>query len=72
VRARILGSGLTSYLGDLMLRNVIANLAEDVEVGSCWFDFFVFHTCRVAGSKLKPTLFCFFCGMAVTPKHTNN
>ena len=32
-----------------MPRNKIANLAEDVELGMCWIDVFVFHACRVAG-----------------------
>src|SRR5947207_2389996 len=61
----IFGSGLASYFGNLLLWNVIANLAQDVELGTCWFDFCFFHACLVAGSKSQANTFSFFCGMAV-------
>ena len=40
-----------------MLRNEIANLAQNVKPGPCWFDFFVFHACRVAGSNRQANTF---------------
>src|SRR6266568_9479640 len=53
-------------LGDFVLWNQIANLARDVKPTTCWFDgFFVFHPCRVAGSKPQANTFFIFCGMAV-------
>src|SRR2546426_4568092 len=65
-RARlILRSGLASYRGYLVVRNVVANLAQGVEVGSCWFDFFVFHACPLTGSKNQANTFSLFCGMVV-------
>jgi hypothetical protein len=39
----------TSPKGNRVLRNEIANLAQDVELGLCWFDFVFFHPCLVAG-----------------------
>src|SRR5438046_7779536 len=54
------------YLGDFVLWNKIANLPQKVKPTTCWFDaFFVFHPCRVAGSKRQAKTFCIFCGMAV-------
>jgi hypothetical protein len=44
----ILHARVASYFADKMRRNKVANLAQDVEVGSCWFDFY-FHPCLVAG-----------------------
>ncbi len=49
-----------------MLWNKIANLTQKVKPATCWFDFFVFHPCRVAGSKGQANTFFIFCGMAVT------
>jgi len=58
-------------LGDFVLWNQIANLAQDVKPTTCWFDgFFVFHPCRVAGSKPQANTFFIFCGMAVMFKLT--
>ena len=38
-RARLIFyASLPRYLGDFMLRNKIANLAQNVELPSCWFD----------------------------------
>jgi hypothetical protein len=50
-RARlILPSGLARYLGDFARWHKIANLAQDVEPASGWFDrVFIFQVCRVAG-----------------------
>src|SRR5206468_5826432 len=54
------------YLGDFVLWNKIANLPQKVKPTTCWFDaFFVFHPCRVAGSKRQANTFFIFCGMAV-------
>src|SRR5439155_14858981 len=54
------------YLGDFVLWNKIANLAQKVKPTTCWFDaFFVFHPCRVAGSKRQANTFFIFCGMAM-------
>ena len=51
-------AGFPGYLGDLVRRNKIANLAQDVELGSCWFDeFFLFHACRVAGLNRQANTF---------------
>jgi hypothetical protein len=48
-RARLIFyASLPCYLGDFVFWNKIANLAQDVELASCWFDR-VFHACRVAG-----------------------
>jgi hypothetical protein len=38
-------------------RNEIANLAQNVKPGPCWFDFFVFHACLVAGSNGQANTF---------------
>jgi hypothetical protein len=40
-----------------MPRNEIANLAQNVKPGPCWFDFFVFHACLVAGSNRQTNTF---------------
>src|SRR6266487_6029798 len=62
----ILRAGFPRYLGDFVLWNKIANLAQKVKPTTCWFDcFFVFHPCRVAGSKRQANTFFHFCGMAV-------
>jgi hypothetical protein len=34
-----------------VLWNKIAILTQDDKWGMCWFDIFLFHPCRVAGSK---------------------
>jgi hypothetical protein len=51
------GPSLPRYLGDFMFRNEIANLAQNVKLAPCWFDFFVFHACRVAGSNGQANTF---------------
>ena len=57
-RARlILRASFPRDLGDLVLRNKIADLAQNVKWGTCWLDVFVFHTCRVAGSKRQANTF---------------
>jgi hypothetical protein len=61
----ILRSGLPGDFAYLMLWNEVANLAQDVELGSCWFDFVFFHPCLVAGSTGQANTFSFFYGMAV-------
>src|SRR5437899_10599786 len=62
----ILHASFPCYLGDFVLGNKIANLAQNVKPTTCWFDaFFVFHPCRVAGSKRQANTFFIFCGMAV-------
>src|SRR6266496_755476 len=62
----ILRASFPRYLGDFVLWNKIANLAQKVKPTTCWFDcFFVFHPCRVAGSKRQANTFFIFCGMAV-------
>ena len=48
---------LPRYFRDLVLRNEIANLAQNVKPGPCWFDSFVFHACRVAGSNRHANTF---------------
>jgi hypothetical protein len=64
--ARLFGhAGLTGDFGDFMLRNEIANLAQDVELGTRWFDCFLFHPCRVAGSKHHANAFFHSYGMSV-------
>ncbi|MGA3180569.1 MAG: hypothetical protein ABSF38_09525, partial [Verrucomicrobiota bacterium] len=35
-------------------------LAQNVKPASCWFDFFVFHACLVAGSKGQANTFFHF------------
>src|SRR5438128_9396382 len=61
------------YLGDFVLWNKIANLAQKVKPTTCWFDaFFVFHPCRVAGSKRQANTFFIFCGMAVNQSNCQN
>src|SRR5438045_7268241 len=63
----ILYASFPRYLGDFVLWNKIANLAQKVKPTTCWFDcFFLFHPCRVAGSKRQANTFFIFCGMAVT------
>src|SRR5205814_6433394 len=62
----ILYASFPRYLGDFVLWNKIANLAQKVKPTTCWFDcFFLFHPCRVAGSKRQANTFFIFCGMAV-------
>src|SRR5213080_4980293 len=62
----VLHTSLPRYLGYFVLWNKIANLAQKVKPTTCWFDaFFVFHPCRVAGSKRQANTFFIFCGMAV-------
>src|SRR5213080_3755169 len=62
----VLHTSLPRYLGYFVLGNKIANLAQNVKPTTCWFDcFFVFHPCRVAGSKRQANTFFIFCGMAV-------
>src|SRR5881628_3664517 len=62
----ILYASFPRYLGDFVLWNKIANLPQKVKPTTCWFDaFFVFHPCRVAGSKRQANTFFIFCGMAV-------
>src|SRR5205085_9954471 len=56
----IFHSGFSCYLGDFTLRNVIANLAQNVKPRACWLDCFVFHPCRVAGSKGQANTFSLF------------
>jgi hypothetical protein len=36
-----------------MHRNVIANLAQDVDLGAGWNPFELIHPCRVAGANKK-------------------
>src|SRR6266508_2450139 len=56
----LLRAGIPRNSGDLMRRNVVANLAQNVELTSCWFDgFLFFHPCRVAGSKRQANTFFF-------------
>src|SRR5450756_2465580 len=52
----ILGPGSPRYFGNLVRRNKIANLAQDVELRPCWVDRFIFHPCLVAGPKRQPCL----------------
>jgi hypothetical protein len=54
----VLRSGIARYFGNLMRRNEIANLAQDVELGPGWGSFELIHPCRVAGAnkKLQPFL----------------
>jgi hypothetical protein len=42
-----------SDFGLFMQRNVIANLAQDVESGSGWSNFELIHPCRVEGANKK-------------------
>jgi hypothetical protein len=51
-------SGSAGDFEYFMRRNVIANLAQDVESGSGWSNFELIHPCRVAGAnnKLQPIL----------------
>ena len=61
----ILSPGSSGYFRNGVLRNVIANLAQDVELGTCWFGLF-FHPCLVAGLQSRAnTFFAQICGMAV-------
>ena len=62
----ILHASFPCDLGDFVLGNEIANLAQNVKPAPCWLDrFFVFHPCRVAGSKRQANTFLIFCGMAL-------
>jgi hypothetical protein len=45
----VLGPRRPGDLRDATLRNDIADLPQNVELGTCWFDWFVFHPCLVAG-----------------------
>src|SRR5438094_5839802 len=57
----VLYASFPRYLGDFVLWNKIANLAQKVKPTTCWFDcFFVFHPCRVAGSKRQANTFFHF------------
>jgi len=57
-RARlILRSGSSRYFGDFVQRNKIANLAQDGELTSCWFDAFLFHPGLVAQAKRQANTF---------------
>src|SRR5438067_8040967 len=57
----ILYASFPRYLGDFVLWNKIANLAQKVKPTTCWFDcFFLFHPCRVAGSKRQANTFFHF------------
>src|SRR5208337_2684178 len=56
----ILRAGLPGYLRDPVLRNEIANLAQDVKSAACWFDCFLFHPCRVAGLNRQANTFLQF------------
>src|SRR5207249_4554370 len=63
----ILHARFPCNLGDFALGNKIANMAQNVKPTTCWIDcFFVFHPCRVAGSKRQANTFFIFCGMAVS------
>ena len=59
-RARLIFCARSSrdplYLG---LWNKLADLAQDGEVRTCWFDFFLFHPCLVAGLKLQTNTFLY-------------
>src|SRR5262245_11464972 len=56
-------------LGNQMLGNEIAKLAEQGEFGTGWLRArFVFHPCRVAGNLASANLFSSGCGMAVKLK----
>src|SRR2546422_10463929 len=61
----VLHTSLPRYLGYFVLWNKVANLTQKVKPATCWFDFFVFHPCCVAGSKGQANTFFIFCGMAV-------
>src|SRR6266487_3106473 len=66
----VLHTSLPRYLGYFVLWNQVANLAQNVKPTTCWFDgFFLFHPCRVAGSKRQANTFFIFCGMAVFLNH---
>src|SRR5881398_573432 len=69
----ILYASFPRYLGDFVLWNKIANLAQKVKPTTCWFDcFFLFHPCRVAGSKRQANTFFHFLwdGCAISPLGT--
>ena len=53
----ILHPGGARYLGHFMRRNVVAKLAQNVELASCWSGIFVFHPCRVAGLQSQTNTF---------------
>ena len=49
-RARlILRTRLPSQFRNRVLRNEIADLPQDAELGTCWLDLLFFHPCLVAG-----------------------
>jgi hypothetical protein len=53
----ILRPGGAGYFSHLMRRNVVANLAQNVELATCWSGIFVFHPCRVAALKSQANTF---------------
>jgi hypothetical protein len=55
---------LSRDFGDFVRWNKIANLAQDVQLASCWFDrVFLFHACRAAGlNRQANTFFSFSVG----------
>jgi hypothetical protein len=56
-RARlILHAGLPRCFGDLVFRNEIANLAQNVNPASRRLELFVFHACLGQFQIIKPTL----------------
>jgi hypothetical protein len=62
----VLGSGLSSYLGNQKIRNEVANLPQQIQFGAGWNVFvFYFHPCRVAGLIKMFQLFRKSWGMAV-------
>jgi hypothetical protein len=70
-RARLIQSAcLSRDLGDFVLRNEIANLAQNVKPGPCWFDSFVFHACLVAGSNRQTNTFFDFLWDGCVPLKT--
>lgn len=52
-------------LGELALRNEIANLAQNVKPGSCEFDFLLFRPAVWQVQKVKPSRVSIFHGMAL-------
>ena len=61
----VIHSSLPGNPGNFVLRNEMANLAQDVELGTRWLNSFVFHPCRVAGSKHQANAFFISYGMTV-------
>src|ERR1039457_4427046 len=55
--ARLTTQPTQSDFGNLVRRNRIANLAQDVQLKPCWVDRFLFHPCLVAGPKRQPNTF---------------